>query len=158
MPKVRVIGADGNQVGVLTREEALKLAEESALDLVEIVPNSDPPVCRIMDFGKYRFDLQKKASLAKKRTRQQELKELKFRPTTDDGDYAIKIRNLKRFIGEGDKVKITIRFKGREMAHTELGLLMAQRIEADIKDEVTIEQMPRMEGRQLFMMVSPKKR
>jgi translation initiation factor IF-3 len=158
VPKVRVIGADGNQVGVLTREEALKLAEESALDLVEIVPNSDPPVCRIMDFGKYRFDLQKKASLAKKRTRQQELKELKFRPTTDDGDYAIKIRNLKRFIGEGDKVKITIRFKGREMAHTELGLLMAQRIEADIKDEVTIEQMPRMEGRQLFMMVSPKKR
>ncbi len=158
MPKVRVIGADGNQVGVLTREEALKLAEESALDLVEIVPNSDPPVCRIMDFGKYRFELQKKASLAKKRTRQQELKELKFRPTTDDGDYAIKIRNLKRFIGEGDKVKITIRFKGREMAHTELGLQMAQRIEADIKDEVTIEQMPRMEGRQLFMMVSPKKK
>lgn len=158
MPKVRVIGADGNQVGVLTREEALKLAEESALDLVEIVPNSDPPVCRIMDFGKYRFEMQKKASQAKKRTRQQELKELKFRPTTDDGDYAIKIRNLKRFIGEGDKVKITIRFKGREMAHTELGLQMAQRIEADIKDEVTIEQMPRMEGRQLFMMVSPKKK
>jgi translation initiation factor IF-3 len=111
-----------------------------------------------MDFGKYRFDLQKKASQAKKKTRQQEIKELKFRPTTDDGDYAIKVRNLRRFITEGDKVKITIRFKGREMAHTELGLQMAQRIEADIKDDVTIEQMPRMEGRQLFMMVAPKKK
>jgi translation initiation factor IF-3 len=158
VPKVRVIGADGNQVGVLTREEALRMAEESLLDLVEIVPNADPPVCRIMDFGKYRFDLQKKASQAKKKTRQQEIKELKFRPTTDDGDYAIKVRNLRRFITEGDKVKITIRFKGREMAHTELGLQMAQRIEADIKDDVTIEQMPRMEGRQLFMMVAPKKK
>jgi translation initiation factor IF-3 len=158
VPKVRVIGADGQQVGVLTRDEALRMAQESELDLVEIVPNSDPPVCRIMDFGKYRFELQKKASLAKKKTRQQEIKELKFRPTTDDGDYAIKLRNLKRFIAEGDKVKITIRFKGREMAHTELGLQMAQRIEADIKEEVTIEQMPRMEGRQLFMMVSPKKK
>ena len=158
VPKVRLIGSDGNQVGVVSRDEALQMAIDEALDLVEIVPNTDPPVCRIMDFGKYKFDQQKKNSAAKKRQRQQELKELKFRPTTDDGDYAIKLRNLRRFIGEGDKVKVTIRFKGREMAHTELGLQMAQRIEADIKDDVTVEQMPRMEGRQLFMMVAPKKK
>ncbi len=134
------------------------MAQESELDLVEIVPNADPPVCRIMDFGKYKFELQKKAHAAKRKQKQVEIKELKFRPTTDDGDYSIKLRNLRRFIAEGDKVKITIRFKGREMAHTELGLQMAKRIEADIQEEVTIEQMPRMEGRQLFMMVAPKKK
>ncbi len=155
---MRVIGADGQQVGVLSRDEALRMAEEAELDLVEIQPTADPPVCRIMDFGKYKFELQKKAHAAKRKTRQQEIKELKFRPTTDDGDYNIKLRNLKRFIAEGDKVKITIRFKGREMAHTDLGLEMARRIEADIKDEVTIEQMPRMEGRQMFMMVAPKRK
>jgi translation initiation factor IF-3 len=155
---VRVIGADGSQVGILSRDEALNMAEESGMDLVEIQPNADPPVCRIMDFGKYKFELQKKAHAAKKKTRQQEIKELKFRPTTDEGDYNIKLRNLKRFIAEGDKVKVTIRFKGREMAHTELGLAMARRIEADIKDETTIEQMPRLEGRQMIMMVAPKKK
>jgi translation initiation factor IF-3 len=155
---VRVIGADGEQVGVLTRDEALRMAQDVELDLVEIQPNADPPVCRIMDFGKYKFELQKKAHAAKRKTRQQEIKELKFRPTTDDGDYTIKLRNLRRFITEGDKVKITIRFKGREMAHTDLGLQMARRIEADIKEEVSIEQMPRMEGRQMFMMVAPKKK
>lgn len=155
---MRVIGADGEQVGVLTRDEALRMAQDVELDLVEIQPNADPPVCRIMDFGKYKFELQKKAHAAKRKTRQQEIKELKFRPTTDDGDYTIKLRNLRRFITEGDKVKITIRFKGREMAHTDLGLQMARRIEADIKEEVSIEQMPRMEGRQMFMMVAPKKK
>ena len=134
------------------------MAEESELDLVEIQPNADPPVCRIMDFGKYRFELQKKASAAKKKTKQQEIKELKFRPVTDDGDYAIKLRNLRRFLAEGDKVKITIRFKGREMAHTELGLAMTQRIEAKVKDEVVIEQRPRLEGRQMIMMLAPKKK
>ncbi len=158
VPRVRVIGVDGQQIGVLSRDEALRLAEEVELDLVEIQPMADPPVCRIMDFGKYKFELQKKAHAAKRKTRQQEIKELKFRPTTDDGDYAIKLRNLRRFISEGDKVKVTIRFKGRELAHTELGLEMARRIEADIKDEVTIEQMPRMEGRQMFMMVAPKRK
>lgn len=158
VPRVRVIAADGSQAGILSRDEALAMAEADGLDLVEIQPNGDPPVCRIMDFGKFKFDLQKKAHAAKKKTRQQELKELKFRPTTDDGDYAIKLRNLKRFISEGDKVKVTIRFKGREMAHTELGLQMARRLEDDIKDEVTIEQYPRLEGRQMIMMVAPKKK
>jgi translation initiation factor IF-3 len=155
---LRVIGVDGEQVGVLSREEALKLAEEAGLDLVEIQPNAEPPVCRIMDFGKYKFDLQKKANLQKKKTKQQEIKELKFRPTTDEGDYLIKLRNLRRFIAEGDKVKVNIRFKGREMAHTELGLAMARKIETDIKDEVIIEQWPRLEGRQMIMMVAPKKK
>ena len=155
---MRVIGVDGEQVGVLSREEALKLAEEAGLDLVEIQPNAEPPVCRIMDFGKYKFDLQKKANLQKKKTKQQEIKELKFRPTTDEGDYLIKLRNLRRFIAEGDKVKVNIRFKGREMAHTELGLAMARKIETDIKDEVIIEQWPRLEGRQMIMMVAPKKK
>ena len=153
-----MIGVDGEQVGVLSREEALKLAEEAGLDLVEIQPNAEPPVCRIMDFGKYKFDLQKKANLQKKKTKQQEIKELKFRPTTDEGDYLIKLRNLRRFIAEGDKVKVNIRFKGREMAHTELGLAMARKIETDIKDEVIIEQWPRLEGRQMIMMVAPKKK
>ena len=134
------------------------MAEAEGLDLVEIQPNGDPPVCRIMDFGKFKFELQKKAHAAKKKTRQQEIKELKFRPTTDEGDYQIKLRNLKRFISEGDKVKVTIRFKGREMAHTELGLQMARRLEDDVKDETTIEQYPRLEGRQMIMMVAPKRK
>jgi translation initiation factor IF-3 len=158
VPRLRVIAADGSQVGVITREEAMRMAEEAGLDLVEIVPNADPPVCRVMDFGKYKFELQKKAHAAKKKQKLVEIKELKFRPTTDDGDYAIKLRNLKRFIAEGDKVKITIRFKGREMSHTELGHLMAERIETDIRDEVTIESRPRLEGRQMVMMVAPKKK
>jgi len=153
-----VIASDGSQAGILSRDEALAMAEAEGLDLVEIQPNGDPPVCRIMDFGKFKFELQKKAHAAKKKTRQQEIKELKFRPTTDEGDYQIKLRNLKRFISEGDKVKVTIRFKGREMAHTELGLQMARRLEEDVKDETTIEQYPRLEGRQMIMMVAPKRK
>ena len=145
-------------IGVLTRDEALRRAEEAGLDLVEIQPNADPPVCRLMDFGKFRFDLQKKAAAAKKKQKQVEIKELKFRPTTEEGDYQVKLRNLRRFLAEGDRVKITIRFKGREMAHTELGLAMTQKIEADVKDEVTVEQRPKLEGRQMIMMVAPKKK
>src|SRR5690606_35833339 len=145
-------------IGVLSRDEALKMAEEAGLDLVEIQPNAEPPVCRIMDFGKFRFEQQKKAAAAKKKQKVVEIKELKFRPTTEIGDYEVKLRNLRRFLAEGDRVKITIRFKGREMAHTELGMAMAQRLEGDLKDEVTIEQRPRLEGRQMIMMVSPKKK
>ena len=145
-------------VGVLSREEALALAEESGMDLVEIQPTADPPVCRIMDYGKFKFEAQKKANAAKKKQKIVEIKELKFRPTTDDGDYAIKLRNLRRFLEEGDKVKVNIRFKGREMAHQELGLEMAKRIEADLGEEVTIEQRPRLEGRQMIMMVAPKRK
>lgn len=155
---MRVIGAEGENVGVLTRDEALKMAMDLELDLVEIQPNVDPPVCRIMDFGKFRFEQQKKANAAKKKQKQVEIKELKFRPTTDVGDYAIKLRNLKRFLEEGDKVKVNIRFKGREMAHQELGLAMAQKLEADLGDEVVIEQRARLEGRQMVMMIAPKKK
>jgi translation initiation factor IF-3 len=158
VPRVRVIGADGEMVGVLSREEALALAEESGMDLVEIQPTADPPVCRIMDYGKFKFEAQKKANAAKKKQKIVEIKELKFRPTTDDGDYNIKLRNLRRFLEEGDKVKVNIRFKGREMAHQELGLEMAKRIETDLADEVVIEQRPRLEGRQMIMMIAPKRK
>ena len=158
MPRVRVIGADGEMVGILSREEALALADESGMDLVEIQPTADPPVCRIMDYGKFKFEAQKKANAAKKKQKIVEIKELKFRPTTDDGDYNIKLRNLRRFLEEGDKVKVNIRFKGREMAHQELGMQMAARIEKDLAEEVVIEQRPRLEGRQIIMMVAPKRK
>ncbi len=155
---MRVIGAEGEQVGILTRDEALAMAQEVGMDLVEIQPNGDPPVCRIMDFGKFKFDAQKKAHAAKKKQKQVEIKELKFRPTTDVGDYTIKMRNLRRFLEEGDKVKITIRFRGREMAHQELGRAMVDKISADIIEEAVIEQYPRMEGRLMVMMIAPKKK
>ena len=130
VPRVRVIDAEGENIGVLSRDDALRMAEDAGLDLVEIQPNADPPVCRVMDFGRFKFEAQKKANIAKKKQKQVELKELKFRPTTDEGDYQVKMRNLRRFIEEGDKVKITIRFRGREMAHQDLGLAMARRIAA----------------------------
>ena len=145
-------------VGVLTRDEAIAMAEEVGMDLVEIQPTADPPVCRIMDYGKFKFEAQKKANAAKKKQKIVEIKELKFRPTTDEGDYNIKLRNLRRFLEEGDKVKVNIRFKGREMAHQELGMQMAARIEKDLADEVVIEQRPRLEGRQMIMMVAPKRK
>ncbi len=158
VPRVRVIGADGEMIGVLSRDEALRMAEEAELDLVEIQPNADPPVCKIMDFGKFRFEQQKKANEAKKKQKQVEIKELKFRPVTDEGDYQIKLRNMRRFIADGDRVKVVVRFKGREMAHTELGLAMTQRIEEEMKEDVVIEQRPKLEGRQMIMMVAPKKK
>jgi len=153
-----VIGSNGEMIGILSRDEALQLAEEEGLDLVEIQPNADPPVCKIMDFGKFRFEQQKKASEARKRQKQVEIKELKFRPVTDEGDYQIKLRNIRRFIQEGDKVKINIRFRGREMSHQELGRQMAARIEADLGDDVVIESRPRLEGRQMVMLIAPKKK
>jgi translation initiation factor IF-3 len=125
---------------------------------VEIQPQADPPVCRIMDFGKFKFDLQKKANEAKKKTKQQEIKELKFRPVTDEGDYQIKLRNMRRFLEEGDKVKVNIRFRGREMSHQDLGIEMAKRIEADLGEDIVIESRPRLEGRQMVMMIAPKKK
>ena len=153
-----MIGAEGEQVGILSRDEALAMAQDAGLDLVEIQPNGDPPVCRIMDFGKFKFDAQKKAHAAKKKQKQVEIKELKFRPVTDVGDYAIKMRNLRRFLEEGDKVKITIRFRGREMTHQELGRAMVDKISAEIAEEAVIEQYPRMEGRLMVMMIAPKKK
>ncbi|SRR5690554_2210026 len=155
---MRVIGADGEMLGVLSRDEALSLAEEAGLDLVEIQPNADPPVCKIMDFGKFRFEQQKKASEAKKKQKQVEIKEVKFRPVTDSGDYQIKMRNMRRFLADGDRIKVVVRFRGREMAHTELGMAMTQRIEADLKDDAVVEQRPKMEGRQMIMMIAPKKK
>jgi len=155
---VRVIGAEGEQVGILSRDEALTMASDLGLDLVEIQPNADPPVCRIMDYGKFKFEQQKKAHAAKRKTKQVEIKELKFRPSTEDGDYNVKLRNMKRFLEEGDKVKVVVRFKGREMAHTELGEQMVRRIQSDVAEEAVVESFPRFEGRQMVMMVAPKKK
>jgi len=156
-PKVRVVGSEGDQIGVMAVREALARAEEESMDLVEIAPQADPPVCRIMDWGKYRFETQKKAQAARKKQKQIQVKEVKFRPGTDDHDYDVKMRNLRRFIEEGNKVKVTLRFRGREMAHQELGRDLLKRVESDMIEETTVEQYPRMEGRQMVMMLSPKK-
>ncbi len=158
MPRVRVIGSDGEMVGLLSRDEALALAQEDGMDLVEIQPNAEPPVCRVMDFGKFKFEAQKKANAAKKKQKQVEIKELKFRPVTDEGDYQIKLRNMRRFLEEGDKVKVNIRFRGREMSHQELGREMAQRIETDLGEDIVVESRPRLEGRQMVMMIAPRKK
>jgi translation initiation factor IF-3 len=138
--------------------EAQRLAEEAELDLVEIAPTAKPPVCRIMDFGKFKYREAKKAHEAKLKQKQIQVKEVKFRPGTDDGDYNIKVRNLKRFLEEGDKTKITLRFRGREMAHQELGMALLKRVEADLTELGQVEQFPKMEGRQMVMMVGPKKK
>ena len=154
---MRLINAEGEQVGVVSITEAQQLAEESELDLVEIVPNSEPPVCRIMDHGKFVFEQSKKKHAAKKKQKQIHVKEIKFRPGTDDGDYQIKLRNLIKFLTNGDKVKITLRFRGREMAHQELGTKMLKRIEADLEEYGSVEQFPKMEGRQMVMVLAAKK-
>lgn len=138
-------------------DEALRIAEEAELDLVEISPNADPPVCRVMDYGKFKFEQSKKAQQAKKNQKQIQIKEVKFRPGTDEGDYQVKLRNLNRFIADGDKAKVTIRFRGREMRHQELGAKLLDRIEADLNEIATVEQRPKMEGRQMVMVFTPKK-
>ena len=152
-----MIGPEGNQLGVVSNEDAQRAAEEAGLDLVEISPNAEPPVCRVMDFGKYQYEQSKRQAAAKKKQKQIQVKEVKFRPGTDIGDYNIKLRNLKRFLENGDKAKITLRFRGREMAHRELGMQLLQRIEADLVDYATVEQHPRLEGRQMVMVMNPKK-
>ena len=152
-----MIDSEGEQAGIMSIAQALSLAEEGGLDLVEIAPNSEPPVCRVMDYGKYRFEQQKKNQSAKKKQKQVQVKEVKFRPGTEIADYQVKMRNVRRFLEEGDKVKITLRFRGREMAHQELGTAMLKRIETDLADEITVEQYPRIEGRQMVMMISPRK-
>jgi translation initiation factor IF-3 len=145
-------------VGVVSREQALSLASEQGMDLVEVSPNADPPVCRILDFGKFLFEQNKKAHAARRKQKQIQVKEVKFRPTTEEGDYQIKLRNLQRFLSEGDKAKVTLRFRGREMVHQELGVRLLQRIQVDLKDQAVIEQMPKLEGRQLVMVMGPKKK
>jgi translation initiation factor IF-3 len=157
-PKLRVIGADGEQVGIVSRNEALTLAEEAGLDLVEIQPNAEPPVCRVMDFGKFVFEQKKQKQQAKKKQRQIQVKEVKFRPGTGEGDYQVKLRNLIRFLTEGDKTKVTMRFRGREHAHRELGLELLRRVEQDLAEHGTVEQQPQMEGRQMVMVLGPKKK
>ena len=154
---MRVLGADGEQAGVLTIEQALALAEESGLDLVEIAPQSEPPVCRVMDYGKFVFETNKKQSVARKKQKQVQVKEIKFRPGTDIGDYQVKLRNLIRFLEDGDRVKVTLRFRGREMAHQELGVELLERVKLDLEEHGVVEQFPRMEGRQMVMVLSPKR-
>ncbi|MGL5743331.1 MAG: translation initiation factor IF-3 [Legionella sp.] len=157
VPEVRLIDVDGNQAGIVSTREALRAAEEGGLDLVEISPTAKPPVCRIMDYGKFLFELSKKQSEARKKQKQIQVKELKFRPTTEEGDYQVKLRNLIRFLNNGDKVKITLRFRGREMAHQELGMKILERIQQDTGDFAVIEQQAKREGKQLLMVLSPKK-
>ncbi len=155
---VRLIGADGEQVGIVPIREALAAAQEAEMDLVEIVPTADPPVCRIMNFGKFVFEQKKQRAAAKKKQKQVQIKEVKFRPGTDEGDYQVKLRNLVRFLEEGDKAKVTVRFRGREHAHRELGLAVLERVTADLAEHGQIEQKPEMEGRQMVMVLTPKKK
>ena len=155
---MRVIGADGEMVGVVSREQALEMAQSQALDLVEVSPNADPPVCRILDFGKFLFEQNKKAHAAKRKQKQIQVKEVKFRPGTEEGDYQVKLRNLIRFLTEGDKAKVTLRYRGREMAHQELGFQLLQRVQQDLLEHGTVEQMPKLEGRQLVMVITPKRK
>ena len=156
-PEVRLIGADGEQVGIVSLEEARDAASKASLDLVEIVPNAEPPVCRVMDYGKFVFEAKKQKQAAKKKQKQVQIKEIKFRPGTGIGDYQVKLRNLIRFLNDGDKTKVTMRFRGREHAHRELGLELLQRVEADLAEYCEVEQQPQMEGRQMIMVLRPKK-
>ncbi|MHB1587818.1 MAG: translation initiation factor IF-3 [Acidiferrobacteraceae bacterium] len=156
-PKVRLIGADGQQVGVVSLQEARQTAEAATLDLVEISPNASPPVCRIMDYGKYQYEESKRRHAAKRKQKQIQIKEVKFRPGTDVGDYQVKLRNLIRFLENGDKAKITLRFRGREMAHQELGVQLLKRVEEDLSEVGVVEQRPRLEGRQMVMVINPKR-
>ncbi|MDF1855615.1 MAG: translation initiation factor IF-3 [Pseudooceanicola sp.] len=153
--QIRLIGAEGENVGVVTPARAMEMAEEAGLDLVEISPNAEPPVCKIMDFGKFKYEQQKRESEARKKQKTIEVKEVKFRPNTDTNDYDVKMRNVFRFLEAGDKVKITLRFRGREMAHQNLGRELLERVAADVQDVGKVENMPRMEGRQMVMMIGP---
>ena len=154
-PEIRLIGADGENVGVISPERALVMAEEAGLDLVEISPNAVPPVCKIMDFGKYKYETQKRESEARKKQKIIEIKEIKFRPNTDKHDYEVKMRSVFKFLDEGDKVKITLRFRGREMAHQNLGRELLERVAEDTKDVGKVENFPKMEGRQMIMLIGP---
>jgi translation initiation factor IF-3 len=155
-PQVRLIGADKEPLGIVSSTEALRLAGEAELDLVEISPMADPPVCRIMDFGKFKYAESKKQHEAKLKQKQVQIKEIKFRPGTDEGDYNIKLRNFIKFLNDGDKTKITLRFRGREMAHQEIGMRLIERVRNDLEEFAIVEQFPKMEGRQMVMVLSAK--
>ncbi len=153
-----MIDTEGEQAGVMALQDALELAKGQKLDLVEVSPNAEPPVCRIMDFGKFIFEQSKKSQTSRRKQKQVQLKEVKFRPGTDIGDYNVKLRNLTRFLTNGDKAKVTLRFRGREMAHQELGAQLLERVRNDLDELATVEQMPLMEGRQMIMVLAPRKK
>ena len=155
--EVRLIASNGDQVGVVDTSKALELAKEEELDLVEIVPNQTPPVCRIMDYGKFKFENQKKAHAAKKKQKQKQVKEIKFRPNTEEADYQVKLKSLIKFLSGGDKAKITMRFRGREIAHQVIGREFLDRVQKDLDDYGVVEQIPSFEGRQMVMVIAPKK-
>ncbi|HRH80087.1 MAG TPA: translation initiation factor IF-3 [Thiobacillaceae bacterium] len=157
-PQIRLVGEDGEQLGIVSLREALAKAEDAELDLVEIAPQASPPVCKVMDYGKYKYHEQKKQHEARLKQKQIQVKEIKFRPGTDENDYQIKLRNMTRFLEEGDKVKVTLRFRGREMAHQELGMAQLKRVEGDLMELGVVEQFPKLEGRQMVMMLAPKKK
>tara|TARA_R110002074_G_scaffold272872_1_gene444491 strand:- start:948 stop:1448 length:501 start_codon:yes stop_codon:yes gene_type:complete len=156
VPEVRLIDAEGEQAGIVSLADALSAAQAATLDLVEISPDAEPPVCKIMDYGKKLFEVKKQQAAQRKKQKQTQVKEMKFRPGTDVGDYQIKLRNLTRFLENGDKAKVTLRFRGREMAHQELGMEMLKRIEVDLEELGAVEQYPKMEGRQLTMVIAPR--
>ncbi|HHX89906.1 MAG TPA: translation initiation factor IF-3 [Paracoccus sp.] len=155
-PEIRLIGADGENVGVVTPAKALEMAQEAGLDLVEISPNAAPPVCKIMDYGKFKYEQQKREAEARKKQHVIDIKEVKFRPGTDSHDYDVKMRNVIRFLEGGDKVKVTLRFRGREMAHQQIGMELLNRIAAAVAEVGKVENMPRLEGRQMVMMIGPR--
>lgn len=158
VPEIRLQGLEGEQLGIVNIRAALQLAEEAGVDLVEIAPTAKPPVCRIMDYGKFKYQEAKRAHEAKLKQKQVQVKEIKLRPGTDENDYQIKLRNMTRFLDEGDKVKVTLRFRGREMAHQEFGMRQLERIKADLEAVGQVEQMPKMEGRQMIMVIAPAKK
>jgi len=154
--RVRLVDEHGEMVGIVGRNEAIEMAVEAGLDLVEVAPNADPPVCKILDYGKFKYEEQKKKNEARKKQKIIEVKEIKLRPSIDDHDYQVKMRSMNKFIEEGDKVKVTMRFRGRELAHQELGMNVLMRVKEDLDEIAKVEQFPRMEGRQMTMVVSPK--
>ncbi|MBL6453696.1 translation initiation factor IF-3 [Belnapia sp. T6] len=156
VPQVRLIDQDGEMIGVMSARDAMLRAFEVGMDLLEISPNAVPPVCKITDYGKYKYEQQKKANEARKRQKVVEIKEVKVRPNIDDHDYEVKMRQMKSFIGEGDKVKVTLRFRGREMAHQDLGIKVLERIRVELGETIKVEQMPRLENRQMIMVLAPK--
>lgn len=155
VPEIRLIGADGENIGVVPPSRGMQLAEEAGLDLVEISPNATPPVCKVMDYGKFKYEQQKREAEARKKQKTIEVKEIKFRPNTDTHDYEVKMRSVTKFLANGDKVKISLRFRGREMAHQDLGRQLLERVAEDVKEVGKIENMPKMEGRQMIMMIGP---
>ncbi|HUH59037.1 MAG TPA: translation initiation factor IF-3 [Candidimonas sp.] len=158
VPEVRLIGVEGEQLGVVKTPDALLMAEQNDVDLVEIAPNAEPPVCRLMDYGKFKYQEQKRQAEARSKQKIIQVKEVKFRPGTDEGDYQVKLRNLRRFIEEGDKAKVTLRFRGREMAHQELGMRVLERVRDDLTELCLVEAMPKLEGRQMVMVLAPRKK